>query len=250
MQNTQRCRLCIATSCCARAAKTTQHSLGFLHFKWVCHRLSSRPKFFKGWQQYFSIINLKPEIKIMAFYWERFLKPCSTGLALPSCCITAPWRSKMETRLHWSPLHASQIVLVWSISLQQEQNFRTNKYYYQSFKTTVITNMLRLNSNNMVRFALTVHLLHNCSEQNFVELPTLEAVKRWFVNSQVCVLLSPVLHTMTVTASSYEHGLTLAKTYQTLLKRPLHLHPEHSRKLRKTLHFRACFWVATTENLT
>lgn len=47
---------------------------GFLHFKWV-HGTDFLlcPEIFKEWQSCFSIVSVNPNIKIMAFYWERFL---------------------------------------------------------------------------------------------------------------------------------------------------------------------------------
>lgn len=66
----------------------------------------------------------------------------------------------------------------------------------------MITNIFWINLYDVVCFSLTVHLLHNCSEQNFVELHRSEAVKHSFANSQVFILFNPVLHTIVIATAS------------------------------------------------
>lgn len=66
----------------------------------------------------------------------------------------------------------------------------------------MITNTLWPKLYNIVCFSLTVHLLHNCLEQNFWNC-SLKAVKHWFANNQLFILLHTIV---TATASISERG--------------------------------------------
>lgn len=162
------------------------------------------PKLFKEWQPCFSIINLKSDIKIMVFYWERFLKPRSTALALPLCCITATWQGEVETELCQLPLHVGRILLVLSIMSPTRVKFRMNKYNYKSFDPTMMTNMFWLNLYNRVCFFPNCASAAQEFRAKFLELQRQEAVKCWFANSQVFILLHTIV---TASASSYAYGV-------------------------------------------
>lgn len=172
----------------------------------------------------------------MVFYWERFLKPRSTALALPLCCITAIWQGEVETELCQLPLHVGRILLVLSIMSPTRAKFRMNKYNYKSFDPTMMTNRFWLNLYNRACF------FPNCASA------AQEFRAKFFGTaktggSEMLICKQPGIYIIAHYCDCHclqlcIWGLAkLAKIYRTL-KTPLHLNPEHLKKLRRASHVR------------
>lgn len=160
----------------------------FYILNWYTTDLLPWPKLFKEWQPCFWISSLKPDNQNNGILLGKVSQALKYRL---SFAIGLYYSTLAERGGNWTlPVATSCWQKCFGPScLQQKENFRTNKYNYKSFNTTMIADKFWLNLYNMVCFSSTVYLLYNCSEQNFVELQRFEAARYLYWSAPCGTLL-------------------------------------------------------------